>query len=102
MKILQKISIPHLEAICLRSLLKSLNQYFKHAPLKELSRTEKKFRSKPWLTKGIRNSIKTKNTSYKESKKLNSPESFQRYKMFRNSLNSCEGKVQKIVLQQFI
>ena len=23
----------------------------KHAPLKELSRTEKKFRSKPWLTK---------------------------------------------------
>jgi len=49
----------------------------KHAPLKELSRTEKKFRSKLWLTKGIRNSITTKNTLYKESKKRNSPESFQ-------------------------
>ena len=29
----------------------------KHAPLKELSRTEMKFRSKLWLTKRIRNSI---------------------------------------------
>jgi len=42
----------------------------KHAPLKELSRTEMKFRSKPWLTKGIMNSIKTKNALYKESKKM--------------------------------
>ena len=75
----------------------------KHAPLKELSRTEMKFRRKLWLTKEIRNSIKTKNTLYKESKKRNSPESFQRYKMYRNSLiNSCEGKLRKIVLQQFI
>jgi len=39
----------------------------KYAPLKELSRTEMKFRCKPWLTKGIRNSIKTKNTLYKKS-----------------------------------
>jgi len=42
----------------------------KHAPLKELNRTEMKSRSKPWLTKGIRNSIKTKNTLYKESKNV--------------------------------
>jgi len=74
----------------------------KHALLKELSRTELKFRSEPWLTKGIRNSTKTKNTLYKISKKRYSPERFQRYKMYRNSFNSCEGKVQKIVLQQFI
>ena len=67
----------------------------KHALLKELSRTELKFRSEPWLTKGIRNSTKTKNTLYKISKKRNSPERFQRYKMYRNSFNSFEGKVQK-------
>ena len=52
------------------NLFKIFNEKFesvlnKHAPLKELGRTEKKFRSKPWLTKGIRNSIKTKNTLYK-------------------------------------
>ena len=68
----------------------------KHTPLKELSRTEKKFRSKPWLTKGIRNSIKTKNTLYKESTKRNSPESFQRYKMYRNSLTHVKEKSKKL------
>jgi len=44
-----------------------------------------KFRSKPWLTKVIWNSIKTENTLYKKSIKRKSPESFQRYKMYRNS-----------------
>ena len=68
----------------------------KHTPLKELSRTEKKFRSKPWLTKGIRNSIKTKNTLYKESTKRNSPESFQRYKMYRNCLTHVKEKSKKL------
>jgi len=49
----------------------------KHVPLKELSRTEMKFRNKLWLTKAIRIFIKTKNTLYKKCEKRNSPESFQ-------------------------
>ena len=68
----------------------------KHAPLKELSRTEMKFRSKPWLTTRISNSIKTKNTLYKESKKRNSPESFQRYKNVQKQFNSCEANAKKV------
>ena len=32
----------------------------KHAPLKQLSRREKKLSLKPWITKGIYTSIKTK------------------------------------------
>ena len=39
------------------SLLEVLN---KHAPLKQLSQREKKLSLKPWITKGIYNSIKTK------------------------------------------
>jgi len=58
LKILQKICIPHMYIICLRSLLKTFESVLsKHAPLKELNRTEMKFRNKPWLTKGTRNSI---------------------------------------------
>ena len=33
----------------------------RHVPIKQLSRREIKTRSKPWVTKGIRNSIKVKN-----------------------------------------
>ena len=33
----------------------------KHTPLRKLSKREIKFRSKPWITHAIKNSIKTKN-----------------------------------------
>ena len=36
-----------------------------HAPLKRLSRREAKISSKPWISKGILNSIRTKNKLYK-------------------------------------
>ena len=37
------------------------NMVTRHTPLKKLSRKEAKTRSKPWLTKGLLKSIKTKN-----------------------------------------
>ena len=37
----------------------------KHAALKKLSKREAKFKSKPWITQGIRKSIKTKNKLFK-------------------------------------
>ena len=37
----------------------------KHAPLKKLSKQEAEFKSKPWITQGIRISIKTKNKIFK-------------------------------------
>ena len=42
----------------------------KHAPLKELSRTEKKFRSKPWLTKGLGILLKPKIHYIKKAKNV--------------------------------
>ena len=40
------------------------NTLSKHAPLKRKSRKEKKLNSKPWITKGILISSKTKNILY--------------------------------------
>jgi len=62
----------------------------KHAPLKELRRTETKFRSKPWLTKGIRNSIKTKKHYIKFTRKLSAIQNVQK------QFNSCEEKSKKL------
>ena len=38
-----------------------INTLNSHAPLKPMSRREKKLNKKPWMTKGILNSIRTKN-----------------------------------------
>ena len=38
----------------------------RHAPVKESTRKEEKIKSKPWITKGIRNSISIRGNLYKE------------------------------------
>ena len=45
---------------------KALRVIDKHAPYKFFSRKEMRWRLRPWLTKGIQNSIKTKNHYYKK------------------------------------
>ena len=42
---------------------------------------------KPWLTEGMKQSIKTKNKLYKKSKKSSNPEHELHYKRYRNKLN---------------
>ena len=37
----------------------------RHAPLKKLSRRQRRFKSKPWITKGLYNLIKTKRRMFK-------------------------------------
>ena len=45
-----------------------------HAPLKIRSRRQQKQKLKPWLTKGILKSIKTKHKLYTKCHKQNNPE----------------------------
>ena len=53
----------------------SINQYLSkidslletHAPLKKFNKKELKFLTKPWITKGLQNSIKKKNNTYPKS-----------------------------------
>ena len=44
----------------------------KHIPIKQLSRRELKFKSKPWITSAIKRSIKVKNNFYKKFLKTKS------------------------------
>ena len=41
----------------------------RHAPMRPMSRKEKRLTDKPWITKGMLTSIKTKNRLYKNTLK---------------------------------
>ena len=57
-----------------------------HAPLKLRNRRQQKQKLKPWLTKAILKSIKTKNKLYTKCYKQNNPESIAYYKKYLNKL----------------
>ncbi len=59
----------------------------KHAPLKPKSKRFKKQQRKPWITNGILKSIRTKNSLLKKFIKTKDEFWFQRYKIYRNTLN---------------
>ena len=51
----------------------------KHAPIKTVSKRKKKLLAKPWITRGIRNSIRIKNKLYRTGDEV-------RYKYYRNTI----------------
>ena len=59
----------------------------KHAPMKKLSRNEKRLALRPWLSKGLLNSIKRKNKMFRELLKKHDDILAQRYKSYRNVLH---------------
>ena len=61
---------------------KNINRLInKHAPLKDLSKRRLKLLTKPWLTKGIRRSIRVKNNLFFNS-------NWNKYKQYRNKLTT--------------
>ena len=62
----------------------------KHAPMRPMSRKEKRLTDKPWITRGILTSIKTKNRLYKKyfNNKNDNTDNFKRefYKKYLNKL----------------
>ena len=73
----------------------------KHAPLKYLSRKEAKLKQKPWLTRGILTSIRVKRSLLKDVKKTSEVNTFQRYKLYRNALNTLKKESKKIYYRHF-
>ena len=63
-----------------------VNALNKHAPLRKKSRKEVKLGNKPWITKGMLNSSKTKNNLYQISLTGKS-EDVKLYKTYRNKLS---------------
>ena len=59
----------------------------KHAPVEKLSKKQIKFKSKPWITKGIKISITTKNKLFKRYIKTKNNDHQSEYKKYRNKLS---------------
>ena len=64
----------------------------KFMPIRTLSRKQRRFFNKPWITKGLKISIKTKNKMFKLSKKNYDPTIFNLYKNYRSLLTKLKIK----------
>ena len=58
-----------------------------HIPIKQLSKSELKIKSKPWITKAIKTSIQIKNNLYKKFLKTKSPYYQTKFNYYRNKIN---------------
>ena len=71
----------------------------KHAPLKQLSRKQKKLKIKPWITKDVYAKIRTKRRMHK-SHYINGNEAMkQEYKIFSNKVTKLKATAKKIITQ---
>ena len=62
-----------------------------HAPLKKLNKKQRKFQQKPWVTKGIQNTIEKKNRLFKKYIKYGDSNKnifHEEYKTYKNSLST--------------
>ena len=59
----------------------------KHAPKTTITSKQKKLRQKPWITKGLLESLRHKNKLYKTFITNKTKSSFLNYKQYRNKLN---------------
>ena len=73
----------------------------KHAPYKFLSKKEIKLLKKPWITQGIQKSISTKNMTYRRYLKTQDNFWYDRYKYFRDLLNSLIRKSKKLYYKDY-
>ena len=73
----------------------------KHAPLKRLSKKEAKFQSKPWISQGIRKSIKTKNKLFNRYIRNKSQANHSRYKIYRNKLKHILNISKKLYYNEY-
>ena len=73
----------------------------KHAPLKKLSKKEAKFQSKPWISQGIRKSIKTKNKLFNRYLRSKSQVNHSRYKIYRNKLKHILNVSKKLYYNEY-
>ena len=70
-------------------------------PIITLSRKESKLRQKPWLTKGIPESIRIKNQLYKKYIKMKDNLQFERYKFYRIKVNMLISERKRNCLRNF-
>ena len=80
----------HEEAANCISILKQIAD--KHAPIKQASQSKRRQLAKPWLTKGVLNSVKHKQKLYKSHFLSRDPDKVREYKLYANALNRIKNK----------
>ena len=73
-----------------------------HAPLRPLSRREQRLSNKPWITKGILISIKTKNKLFRQYFKSNDPAKKNFYKKYLNKLTHIKFHAKRSYYENLI
>ena len=73
----------------------------KNAPYKTLSKKESKLKLKPWITKGILQSIKTRGNYRKKYIRKQDSFWYERYRYYRNKINMLIKKSKKNYLRKF-
>ena len=73
----------------------------KHAALKTLSKRGAKFKSKLWITQGIRKSIKTKNKLFMHYITSKSQSNHSRYKLYKNKLKHILMVSKKLYYKEY-
>ena len=74
----------------------------KHAPLKFLSKKERKTRQKPWLTRGIIKSIMVKRKLFRHFKNSQNKDFYIKYKIYRDLINKLCRKSKKMHYKSFL
>ena len=73
----------------------------KHAPVKSLTKKQQELERKPWVTKGILTSTKIKSQLYKKFKKSKLNKDYQKFKIYRNTINSLLRKSKKHFYKEY-
>ena len=74
----------------------------KHAPLQKLSRKEKRLSEKPWISKGILKSIKTKNRLFRTHYRSSDPNKKLIYKKYLNKLTHIKNRSKQLYYENLI
>ena len=69
----------------------------KHAPIKQVSRNKERLFKKPWISRGILKSIKTKHTMYKTHFLSKDPAKVNEFKKYSNRLNHLKSMSKKAI-----
>ena len=72
----------------------------KNAPFRTLSKREKKLREKPWITKGILQSIRIKNNLYNRYIRKQDQFWYHRYKFYRSKVKMLISKSKKKIFKK--
>ena len=103
---MQAIEITNLN-ISVNKISQSLTSFFenvlnKHAPLQKLSRKEKRLSEKPWISKGILKSIKTKNRLFRTHYRSSDPNKKLIYKKYLNKLTHIKNRSMQLYYENLI